>query len=107
MWQYYKTCPKPNIAALARLEKENDSEYTDKIGNTLRGLVLENQIGTLVYYIDEIEDSVKNNARHCVILSYEYRASKEFQKSRQPGDFEQILDFSESGSLKNARQVQS
>ena len=31
MWQHYKTPPKPNIEALERLEKENDSEYSDKM----------------------------------------------------------------------------
>ena len=62
---------------------------------------------TLVDYLDEVEESVKNNARHRVLLRYEYQASKDFQQNRRPGDFEQNLDFSENGSLKNASQVQS
>ena len=60
---------------------------------------------TLVDYLDEVEESVKNNARHRVLLRYEYQASKDFQQNRRPGDFEQNLDFSENGSLKNASQV--
>ena len=51
--QHYKTRPKPNIAALARLDKDNDSKYTDKIVNALRELVLETHMGTIVYYLDE------------------------------------------------------
>ena len=50
---------------------------------------------------------MKNNARHCGLLSYEYRASKDFQQNRRPGDFERNLDFSENGLLNNSRQVQS
>ena len=107
MCQHYNTRPKPNLAALARLEKENDSEYTDKIVNTLRELVLETQMGTLLDYLDEVEEAVKNNARHRVIMIYDYRDSKDFKQNRRPSNFERNLDFSENGSLKNARQFQS
>ena len=88
MWQNYKTRLKPNIEALVRLEKQNDSEYTNKIGKTLREFVLETHIGALVDYIDDFDASVKQNARHCVLLNYYYRSSKDFQKNRRPGDFE-------------------
>ena len=107
IWQNFKTHPRPNLAALARLEKDNDYEYTDKIGNILQELVLETQMGRLVSYIDEVEEAVKKNALHCVLLSYEYQASRDFQKNIQLGGFEQNLDFSENGLLKNARQVHS
>ena len=107
MWKHYKTRPKPNLEALERLDKENDSEYTDKISNSLWEIVFETHIGTLVRYIDEVEEAVKNDARHRVLLRYLYPASKDFQKNRWPGNFEQNLDFSENGLLKNAKQVLS
>ena len=63
---------KPNLAALTRLDKDNDYDYSDKNGNTLGELVLETQMFTLVYYLDEVEEALKNNSRHRVLLIYEY-----------------------------------
>ena len=57
MWQNYKKRPKPNLAALARLQKDNDSEYSDKTRNSILELVLETQMGTLLYYLDKVEEA--------------------------------------------------
>ena len=70
MLKHYKTRPKPNLSALILLEKDNYSEYTDKIGNTLWELVFETQMSTLVDDLDEVEEAVKNNVCHRVLLSY-------------------------------------
>ena len=72
MWQHYKTRQKPNISALERLQKDNDSEYTDKTGNKIQEIFLETQMGTLVDCIDEVDEEINNNVCHCVVLSYEY-----------------------------------
>ena len=64
-------------------------------------------MGTLIYYLDKVEEAGKKNSRHRVLLSYKYRFHKDFQQNRRPGNFEQALDFSDNWSLKNARQVKS
>ena len=72
MWHNYQTLPKPSLLVLACLERKNYSEYSDKKVKTLRDLVLETQMGTIVDYLDEVEETVKKNARHRVFLRYEY-----------------------------------
>ena len=79
MWHQYNTCQNPSLLDLAYLEKDNDSEYSDKNVKTVQDIVLETQMGTIVYYLDDVEETVKNNSRHRVPLSYEYRCSKDIQ----------------------------
>ena len=50
----------------------------------LQELILETDMGTLIDYLDEVEDKVKNNSRHCDILRYEDQSSKNFYQNRRP-----------------------
>ena len=50
---------------------------------------------------------MNKNIHHRVLLTNEYRAKQQLAQIRRPGMFSRDIDFSENGSLKNARELQS
>ena len=106
-WRHYVSRPRPAICNFASQEIGDDDEYNSREGSTLRDLVLETKEGTLIDFLDDMEVALNKNIHNRVLLTNEYRAKQQFAQIRRPGMFSRDIDFSENGSLKNARELQS
>ena len=68
---------------------------------------METKEGTLVDFLDEVEVALNKSLHNRILLTNEYRAKQQLSQIRRPGMFSRDIDFSENGSLKNARELQS
>lgn len=105
-WRHYVLRPRPAMTEFAARQND-DSEYSSRDGNTLRDLVLETKEGTVVDFLDEIELALNKNVKHGILLTNDRKAWTQFEQIQRPGMFSRDIDFSENGTLKNSRELQS
>ena len=85
----------------------DDDEYTPAETTIKRNLVLATMRGTLVDFLDEFERLSETHTLHRHLVSTKRKASISYDKNVRPLIVKRDIDFSENGSMKNYKQLQS
>ena len=84
----------------------NDQDYRPLQKNS-RTLCQATRRGTLIDFLNEFERESEKHAFHRNLVSAERRAQMEYEKNVRPLIVRRDMDFSENGSVKDKRQIQS
>ena len=107
-WRYFSSVAKPTIVSQSN-EDENEDNTDDyqPTQNTSRTLCQATKRGTLVDFLDEFEAQSERHAYHRNIVSAEHRAQIQYNRNIRCFVVRRDIDFSENGSIKDKRQIQS
>ena len=116
-WEYkYKS--KPTIAthaqetrrqaAVVRPANADDLDYDPTASSmSARNLELVTRRGTLVDFLDALEEKMKVLIEHRNLVSSEHRAKLEYHRNLIPLAGARDIDFSENGGIENFDKLQS
>jgi len=82
-----------------------DGDYKESSSSCT--LCLATKRGTLVDFLDEFEASSEKHAAHRNLVSTERLAQVRYDQNVRPFIVKNDIDFSENGTIKNKRQIQS
>ena len=105
-WRYFTSVAKPTIAEHAEAQQVGDQDYNPN-QSTSRNICQATKRGTLVDFLDEFETQSEKHAYHRNLVSTERRAQIDYDQNVRPLIIRRDIDFSENGTLKNKRQIQS
>ena len=97
---------KPTIAEHAETQQNQDKDYNPN-QKASRNICQATKRGTLVDFLDEFETESEKHAYHRNLVSVERRAQIDYDRNVRPLIVRRDIDFSENGTLKNKRQIQS
>lgn len=110
-WREYCYKTRPSVAAhaqqVARATDADDDEYTPTETAAARNLILETRRGTIVDYLDAMEQKLTAQIDHRNLVSTEYRSKTDYYRNSRPGAVARDIDFSENGSIEDFDKVQS
>ena len=84
-----------------------DDEYNSSAPAASRNLCLATKRGTLIDFLDEFEAMSEKHSYHRNLVSTERLAQVNYDRNVRPLIVKRDIDFSENGSIKNKRQIQS
>jgi hypothetical protein len=105
-WRYFTMVAKPTIAEHAETQQNQDKDYNPN-QKASRNICQATKRGTLVDFLDEFETESEKHAYHRNLISVERRAQIDYDRNVRPLIVRRDIDFSENGTLKNKRQIQS
>ena len=99
----------PTVAFHTEEVSNNDQGGDDyqPIQMNSRTLCQATKRGTLVDFLDEFENQSEKHAYHRNLVSAERRAQILYERNVRPLIVKRDIDFSENGTLKDKRQIQS
>ena len=107
-WRYFSSIAKPTIVSQSNeVETEDNTEDYQPTQSTSRTLCQATKRGTLVNFLDEFEAQSERHAYHRNIVSAEHRAQIYYDRNLRCFVVRRDIDFSENGSIKDKRQIQS
>jgi len=107
-WWYFSSIAKPTIVSQSNEDdNENDTDDYQPTQNTSRTLCQATKRGTLVDFLDEFETQSERHASHRNIVSAEHRAQIQYHRNVRCFVVRRDIDYSENGSIKDKRQIQS
>jgi len=107
-WRYFSSIAKPTLVSQSNeVENEDDTEDYQPTQSTSRTLCQATKRGTLVDFLDEFEAQSERHAYHRNIVSAEHRAQIQYNRNVRCFVARRDIDFSENGSVKDKRQIQS
>lgn len=83
----------------------DDEEYNEKTGS--RNLILEPTSGSLLEYLIRFRTVSEDNTNHRHLVATEAAAKVKYDQNVRPLIVTRTIDFSENGTIKDKRQVQS
>ena len=108
-WRCFSSVATPTVASHAEEVSNNDQGGDDyqPIQMNSRTLCQATKRGTLVDFLDEFENQSEKHAYHRNLVSAERRAQILYERNVRPLIVKRDIDFSENGTLKDKRQIQS
>lgn len=108
-WMRYckEATPAPaSVAASNASTNIDDEAYSPNAAAGNRNLIQSATSGTLIEWLDEIEDTIARNGEHRNILSCANSAQLSYDRNSRPRAVRRNIDYAENGTIKGARQVQ-